>query len=159
LDDEDNDGPNEYEDDGFLVMHEDEVEESASESEDDEGEESEDVCCICREHGELIICDGGNHLEGCGKSFHIQCVRRDQVPPGDWICGDCASTIDLDVGLVGHEFRVDDDSKHKSNKKRVLEDSSGEESDGSVEVLATVSKNKANTKKRSRILESDSEDE
>jgi hypothetical protein len=159
LDDEDNDGPNEYEDDGFLVMHEDEVEESASESEDDEGEESEDVCCICREHGELIICDGGNHLEGCGKSFHIHCVRRDQVPPGDWICGDCASTIDLDVGLVGHEFRVDDDSKHKSNKKRVLEDSSGEESDGSVEVLATVSKNKANTKKRSRILESDSEDE
>ena len=122
--------------------------------------EEQDVCCVCREHGELIVCDGGNHLEGCGKSFHIECVGREQVPPGDWICGDCASTMDLDVGLVGHEFSINDDSNHKSNNKRVLlEDSSGEESDGSVEVLAPVSKNKANTKKRSRILESDSEDE
>lgn len=155
MDDEDNDGLNEYEDDGFLVMHEDEAEESASESDDDDESEEQDVCCVCREHGELIICDGGNHAEGCGKSFHIQCVRREQVPPGDWICGDCASTIDLDVGLVGHEFN---DSNRKSNK-RVLEESSDEESDSSVEVLATVSKNKTNSKKQSRILESDSEDE
>lgn len=145
------DEKDEYENDGFLVMEGEEVEESdASESSEDENEE--DVCCVCRQHGELIVCDGGDHFEGCGNSFHIQCVDRDQVPPGDWICGNCASVIDLDVGLKGHEFTADDKSKG-DGKKRVLEESSGDESD-SPAIVAPPGK-----KKRARILDSDSDED
>lgn len=154
--DESNHGKkDEYEDDGFLVMN-DEVEESASES---EGDNEEDVCCVCNDHGELIVCDGGDHLEGCGQSFHIHCVGREEVPPGDWICGNCASTIDLDVGIEGHEFSKEEDKNAGNNRtgkenKRVLEESSGDESDESLEIVAPVG-----NKKKARIVESDSEED
>ena len=46
LDDEDNDGPNEYEDDGFLVMNEDQVEESASESEERRTRRARRLLCL-----------------------------------------------------------------------------------------------------------------
>jgi hypothetical protein len=148
----------EYEDDGFLVMNEDEEEEA------DSSDVEEDICCICREHGDLIVCDGGDHLAGCGKSFHINCVGRDQVPPGDWVCEHCANAFELNVGIEGHEFSAEEkNTANVSNEdtrkggKRILEDTSGDESDESIEVLAPVTKkNKVN--KRTRILDSDSDD-
>jgi len=161
--DNESDHLDEYEDDGFLVMNE---EEELSASDSEESNDEEDVCCVCEKHGELIICDGGDHLEGCGKSFHIRCIERDEVPPGDWICGNCASTIDLEVGIEGHEFPSEEDNAadtankdcHRQSSKRVLEDSSGDESEEALEVLAPAGKSKTNANKRSRILESDSDE-
>jgi len=51
----------EFEDDGFIV-------------DDDDSEENDEVCQICKEGGELMICDGGRNMEGCGKMFHATCV-------------------------------------------------------------------------------------
>ncbi|CAB9501053.1 PHD [Seminavis robusta] len=83
-----------FEDDGFIA---------------DEGEEAEeindenDLCAICDEGGELIIC-GAEEVEGCERSFHIACVNHDVVPPGDWICQDCARGAGIEVGIEGYEF-------------------------------------------------------
>jgi hypothetical protein len=84
----------EYESDGFVV-HSDE---------EDNLHNDEDVCCYCRDGGELIVCDGGDHQAGCGCYFHLECINRDVVPPGDWVCEGCANQVGLDVGIEGHEF-------------------------------------------------------
>ena len=68
--DEDSNEPNEYEMDDFLV-------EGSQDS-----DEEENGCHICNEHGELIVCDGGDYEAGCGKSFHLDCINRSEVPPG-----------------------------------------------------------------------------
>ena len=57
------DGRNEY-DDGFLVGDDDEEAEA----------DDHDECCVCNEVGELMMCDGGDHVTGCGRGFHFGCV-------------------------------------------------------------------------------------
>ena len=78
-DDEDNE-PNEYEDDGFLVNSQDSDEEDEFHSDNEEDEHGE--CEICKGHGDLIVCDGGDNEGGCGHSYHIHCIGRDVIPPG-----------------------------------------------------------------------------
>jgi hypothetical protein len=74
-DEEEEQMPNEYEDDGFVVNDSDE--------ESDEGAESDnDECGICHNGGDLLVCDGGDHGGGCGKSYHVECINRDTVPEG-----------------------------------------------------------------------------
>jgi len=112
-DDEDMD-EDEFEDDGFIV------------NDEEEEESHDDVCQICNEDGELMICDGGKDMEGCGRGFHALCVGRSTIPEGDWICSDCARSGGIHVdGNRGYEFV-------KKNKRRVvglmaLEDSSSSE--------------------------------
>jgi hypothetical protein len=90
-------GVGDYEDDGFVV-HDENVD-------DDEDVQSHDVCCVCGGGGELLICDGGDHLDGCRKCFHISCVGLDSVPTGEWVCSACASEEGLATeGQKGHEF-------------------------------------------------------
>jgi parvulin-like peptidyl-prolyl isomerase len=104
------DEANEYDDDdGFLVG--DGVED---ESDEDDGES--DLCCICNECGDLLICDGGDHLEGCGRLFHVACVGRVSVPAGDWVCQACANAFEIASGREGHEFGV----VKSDNRKRKL---------------------------------------
>ena len=67
---EDSNEPNEYEMDEFLVV--------GTQSDEEDG------CDICNEHGDLIICDGGDYEGGCGKSFHLECINRNMVPPGEF---------------------------------------------------------------------------
>lgn len=129
-DDSEAEGEDEFEEDGFVVMDGDD---------DEEEEDDEDPCSICGKGGELMVCDGGlNDIEGCGKSFHIECVGLDEVPPGDWVCEACAIEHGMDVGMEGHEFppsqeeeQDDDDddgpASRKQPRKRVLEDSDDEE--------------------------------
>jgi hypothetical protein len=91
---EDNSDLEYWEDDGFIA---------ASSDEDD------DVCQICHDGGHMIVCDGGDHV-GCGALFHLECIQRPEVPPGDWICQDCANGngdaigINGNVGIEGYEF-------------------------------------------------------
>jgi hypothetical protein len=73
----------EYEDNGFVITEEHEEEDNNS---DEENHVEEDVCCLCQDGGELIVCDGGDNLEGCGRNFHLECDDRDVVPPGGWVC-------------------------------------------------------------------------
>jgi hypothetical protein len=117
--DEDSNEPNEYEMDDFVV-------EGSQDTDDEEG------CDICNQHGELIVCDGGEEAGGCGKSFHLECINRSEVPPGenmykfcirllvactthnslcalgDWICKDCASEVGFKVGIEGYEYAPED---------------------------------------------------
>ena len=105
----------EFEEDGFVV------------GDDDEGSEaSHNVCHVCQEGGEMIVCDGGNAADGCGRTFHLNCIERFTIPPGDWICKDCAFEFGIgDVGIKGHEFA--DQSKQEFQEPPKLEEPSDED--------------------------------
>ena len=97
LEDEDMEEGNEYEEDDFLVnktQSESEEDEFGScddehdiDDEDDGGDDDDDddgECEVCGNGGDLIVCDGGNHEGGCGKMYHVICIGRDAVPPGEY---------------------------------------------------------------------------
>jgi len=129
--DEDDDEPNEYVDDGFVVNGSQSEDESNS-SDDDDGE-----CQICKNGGDLIICDGGDEEGGCGDMYHLSCIGRSVVPPGDWICKKCANENGMNVGIEGHEYKVEGDDEEddevqevvalESNKPLTIDDSDDEE--------------------------------
>ena len=81
---------NEFEDDGFLVGDDESHVEGTFSDEDNASLAEDERCAICRDGGELMICDGGDDRPGCGKSFHAACVNRSAIPNGDWICQACA---------------------------------------------------------------------
>ena len=155
-----------FEDDGFVVNSSDEEDfEDDSDSSgiglsddntgNDDEQHIEDVCVICMDGGELMVCDGGDKLPGCGKSFHIECVGRDVVPPGDWVCEKCANAGGINVGIEGFEFVSDDKHKdtHKNNEGTYQPD--GGESDESSVVPPARKGKKA---KRKAISDSDDDD-
>jgi hypothetical protein len=166
----DHDSENEYKADDFVVMDEDEDEFEEEEADVRSGEEDEDednVCCMCREHGELMICDGGDHLAGCGRSFHVACVDREEVPDGDWVCKRCANAFELDVGVEGYEFPAEgqDGGARAVGRQRLggtvdLNDSSSEDDDDKAprNIDASSGESKRSNAKRRHVLE-DSDDE
>ena len=142
---EDDDGSHldRFEDDGFIADEAEDI------KDDDEQYDEDDLCDICNKGGDLMVCDGGDHNEGCGRSVHIKCVHRDAVPAGDWICQHCANDVDLEVGIEGHEYPVDIETIHDTeseaspikqrkpkrlkkpkNASILLDDSDGDESVG-----------------------------
>lgn len=169
-----------YEEDGFLVKDTDESDTSGQFS--SANSEDENICCLCNDGGELMICSAGDDDGdiGCGKGFHVSCVGRDEIPGGDWICSCCAkqkASLSLIVGMTssnpnyGYEF-VDStgwDSAGKSGKKREnmasktkrhLDDSSsddGAKDNAELENMGESVKSKDNKKKRRRVIEEDSE--
>ena len=54
----------------------------------------------------MIVCHGGKHRTGCGQCYHISCINRSEVPPGDWICMTCAQSIGQNVDIKGFEYLV-----------------------------------------------------
>ena len=54
----------------------------------------------------IIVCHGGKHPTGCGQCYHISCINRSEVPPGDWICMTCAQSIGQNVDIKGFEYLV-----------------------------------------------------
>ena len=84
--DEDNDEPNKYQEDGFVVHR---SQDSSDNEFDDEGDDDEDdddgECQICKNGGDLIVCDGGDHDGGCGHMYHLHCIGRSTIPPGEYI--------------------------------------------------------------------------
>ena len=152
-DQSDHESEDEFEDDGFVVPDGDEEDEANVEEEND----TDDLCCVCHEHGELMICDGGDFMAGCGRSFHVACVDRVCVPDGDWVCKRCANAFELDVGIEGHEFPTDEETRDGPTN---IGDSSDDEevasSNKPVEKKALDGHKKA---KMRRVLEESDEDD
>jgi hypothetical protein len=114
-----------------------------------------------------MICDGGDHLAGCGRSFHVACVDREEVPDGDWVCKRCANAFELDVGVEGYEFPAEgqDGGARAVGRQRLggtvdLNDSSSEDDDDKAprNIDASSGESKRSNAKRRHVLE-DSDDE
>ncbi|CAH9090265.1 unnamed protein product [Cuscuta europaea] len=45
--------------------------------------DSDDLCIVCADGGNLVLCDG------CPRSFHKECAHLDSVPSGKWFCKYC----------------------------------------------------------------------
>ncbi|XP_075224627.1 nuclear receptor binding SET domain protein isoform X2 [Lycorma delicatula] len=43
---------------------------------------SDDVCFMCGEGGELLLCDS----KACPKGYHLSCLKRTKWPQGKWLC-------------------------------------------------------------------------
>ncbi len=176
-DEEEEQIPNYYEDDGFIVNDSDEDSSEGAESDNDE-------CEICHNGGDLLVCDGGDHGGGCGKSFHVECINRECIPEGvclydcecafitvtspsliiccltfvlgDWICKACASKLGVKTGIAGHEWEA----------KEVLDiqeeqPTSQDEDNGNELVDSDDEEVPLRRKKRRKVLEDsdDSDDE
>lgn len=138
----------EFEDDGFVVDddHESDVEGNFSGD-----EEEHELCYICKDGGELMVCDGGEEMKGCGKSVHSLCVKREKIPGGDWVCSECANASGLDTGIEGHEFPgKTSDAGDGGSKERWDEESSGSgnELSSSKVVMENKTDTMSNEKKR-----------
>ncbi|KAK8624265.1 hypothetical protein V6N13_065615 [Hibiscus sabdariffa] len=57
---------------------------------------SDEVCSVCCEWGELICCDR------CPSAFHLNCVGVKEVPEGDWFCPSCCCGI-CHVGSLSND--------------------------------------------------------
>ncbi|CAA6662599.1 unnamed protein product [Spirodela intermedia] len=57
--------------------------------------ESDDLCRICGDGGDLLLCDL------CPRAFHKECVGVTTVPTGDWYCP-CCQNMHLKDKSVGH---------------------------------------------------------
>ena len=135
--------PNEFEEDGFLVGDDDDesnMEGDFSEHEEDASLAEDERCSICKDGGELMICDGGDHHAGCGKSFHAACVNRPTVPNGDWICQGCAKAAGIETDIAGHEFPEQGQSSYKTGDEEITNrdapvgvDSGGNDGDSDIE--------------------------
>mmetsp|Transcript_892 Transcript_892/g.1354 ORF Transcript_892/g.1354 Transcript_892/m.1354 type:complete len:784 (-) Transcript_892:91-2442(-) len=165
---EEDEETNEYENDGFLVGDDEDID---TEGEDSHSEEDDDLCAICSEGGDLMVCDGGEHMEGCGKSFHVECIGRSVVPEGDWICCSCASAMDenMSFGKEGYEFKSDDKSdcseevaerqrKNGDKQKRQIDDVTQSDDTEDGEFVSMSKKSKRNTPPRDAV-DDDSDEE
>ena len=102
-----------------------------------------------------MICDGGDHAEGCNKSFHIQCIGLESVPSGDWICSSCATEEGITTqGNQGHEYLEAVESANDSDGD-CGQESSDCEFDEHGDVASSAVENRQS--KRRVILESDEE--
>ena len=97
------------------TMESDEEQELQLEEGDDDDANSEDAaflveedaCYVCKDGGELLVCEGT-----CERLFHVGCIERDAVPTADhWICQDCAADRGITVTLGGYEYDDSDDDE------------------------------------------------
>ncbi|KAK2988529.1 hypothetical protein RJ640_022480, partial [Escallonia rubra] len=50
-------------------------------------DENDDLCSICADGGELLLCDT------CPRAFHTECVFLPNIPRGTWYCRYCQNTF------------------------------------------------------------------
>jgi ribosomal protein L37AE/L43A len=142
----------EYEKDGFV---ESDVE--------DEDAMSQDECNLCGQGGELLICDGGDHSEGCRRSFHITCLGLSAIPNGDWICSSCADTLGFGTSKVGHEFTVEDTKEKEDDESddcefSIADSEESSHNEGKKHKHQKKSKKERKVSKRRIITESDDDE-
>jgi hypothetical protein len=128
-------------DEGHFSTDEDEEAEAAAMEEEEEEDDDgflvdENVCQICNDGGELLVCDGGDR-GGCTQSFHVACIGRRFVPAGDWICQACAAEQGIDTGEEGHEFPEDSDDDDDGAGPVYLSDGDDEDDEEEQEDIDT----------------------
>lgn len=156
-----------YEDDGFVVpdIDDDDTADGENENDGDNGDDaaSHDECCLCGNGGILLVCDGGDHEDGCRRCFHLACVGLENVPSGDWICSACATNKGLlditthtdtnnnktNEGRKGYEFPLV--AVGSTSSSRTLDENENEETVTSME--------RRRASKRRVILESDEDED
>ncbi|KAK6926698.1 Zinc finger, PHD-finger [Dillenia turbinata] len=60
--------------------------------------DSDDLCSICADGGDLVCCDG------CPRAFHVDCLSLPELPTGTWYCRYCH-----------HMFQKEKFVKHNAN--------------------------------------------
>ncbi|XP_024022980.1 uncharacterized protein LOC21405419 [Morus notabilis] len=50
--------------------------------------DNDDLCIICADGGNLILCDG------CPRAFHKECASLSAIPRGDWYCQYCQNLFE-----------------------------------------------------------------
>ncbi|KAG6735414.1 hypothetical protein POTOM_061978 [Populus tomentosa] len=60
---------------------------SLSKSRKYSSQDNDDLCIICADGGDLLICDG------CPRAFHKGCASLSTVPSGNWYCQHCQNTF------------------------------------------------------------------
>ena len=50
---------------------------------EDAADNNDDECYLCRDGGQLILCDM------CPKAYHLHCLGIETIPEGDWKCPAC----------------------------------------------------------------------
>jgi len=162
-DEEEEQMPNDYEDDGFIVDDSDEESNEGAESDNDD-------CELCHNGGDLLVCDGGDYGGGCGKSYHVECIKRESIPEGEWICKACASTLGLKTGIEGHEWEAeeveekeeeDQSAPREEDKGNALVDSDDEDNSNVVDLVDSDDEEAVpvRRKKRRKVLEDSGSDD
>ena len=87
--------------------------------EENENKINNEFCSICRNGGELILCDD------CIRSFHLECLKlnRDDIPEGNWFCPICTLKKEKknDFNLLNsHEIDEKQRKRLIKNEKRRL---------------------------------------
>ncbi|KAL5995185.1 hypothetical protein ACLOJK_025243 [Asimina triloba] len=50
--------------------------------------DNDDLCTICADFGDLLLCDG------CPRAYHPDCVGLSSIPVGDWYCRYCKTMFE-----------------------------------------------------------------
>ncbi|KAF3441774.1 hypothetical protein FNV43_RR15689 [Rhamnella rubrinervis] len=62
--------------------------------------DNDDLCIICSDGGNLILCDG------CPRAFHRECASLPSVPRGDWYCQYCNNMFQREKFVEHNENAV-----------------------------------------------------
>ncbi|KAJ0089132.1 hypothetical protein Patl1_32276 [Pistacia atlantica] len=57
--------------------------------------DNDDLCTICADGGNLLLCDG------CPRAFHKECASLSSIPQGDWYCNYCQKSFEREK-FVAH---------------------------------------------------------
>ncbi|KAH1262960.1 Increased DNA methylation 1 [Glycine max] len=82
----------------IKVMHDHRTSEDMNRPSSDlfEGE-NDNICSVCQDGGELVLCDQ------CPSAFHSTCLDLEDIPDGDWFCPSCCCGICGQTKIEGTE--------------------------------------------------------
>lgn len=88
------------------------MEENGQENKLKKKKENSNICSICRDGGDLLLCDK------CPKSFHTQCLKinRANIPDKEWFCPACVPKLEKQKK---RELEFDERRKIRNEKKKL----------------------------------------
>ncbi|MCQ2816921.1 MAG: hypothetical protein MJ252_06625 [archaeon] len=82
----------------------------------EKSKKNRETCSICRNGGELILCDR------CPKSFHLECLmlKESDIPDGPWYCPACVPKVKNQEKKIKKETLDQEQKRLIKNEKRRL---------------------------------------